>query len=258
MSKQQLTAEYLYEEYVKKQRSTVDIAKQWGIFPEQCRRLLKKHKIPIRDKSTASKTFYENGGINPRKGHKCTPEEKEKTALAAKEYWNTAEGKKAKRRVSKASKKMWESVTDSKKQEIISNLHRACREASQEGSKSQKQIAKILREKYNYKVMSSVREIAGIGNLEVDIALPQHAIAIEVDGLTHYEDVFSDNRYERAQKHDAKKNNILTSYGWSVIRVRLTAPRYSLASALLAAEQLHNLIQTNKYNKKGVTYIDCE
>lgn len=256
MGREQLTADFLLAEYVENQKSTVEIAKMTGTYPEQVRRALKKHGISVRTRSKASRNFYNNGGVNARKGYKFTEEEKEQASISAKEFWLSEDSEDARKKISKASRKYWKTVSKSEKKKIVERLHQACRDASQEGSKAQLTIAAILTDKYDYYVETGVVQIAGIGDLEADIILPHEGIAIEVDGITHFKHVYSDNRYERAQEADQRKNEHLNALGWSVIRVQLKCERFSRGSCLLVTEQLHEMIAEKNYDKKGVSYVE--
>lgn len=258
MAKNQLTADFLFEHYVKGKKSTVEIANIVGCFPEQVRRALKKHNIPVRSKSKASRNFYDKGGKNSRKGYKFSPQERERASIIAKEYWLSEDSEEAREKISASSSAMWEQKSDAEKESVVARLHQACRLASQHGSKAQRTIAQILSSKYGYKTITGMTELVGVGNLEVDIALPAKGIVIEVDGITHFEDVYSDNRYERAQEHDKKKNDIMTGAGWSVIRVRLVCERYSRGSCLLVCEKLNEMIENGTYQNRGVVYVDME
>jgi len=258
MGQNKLTPEFLLKHYVQEQKSTVEIAEMLGCYPEQIRRALKKFGIPVRTKAKASRNYYANGGVNARKDYKFSEEEKERASIIAKEYWLSDESEDARNRISESSRNLWEQKSKDERRETVSRLHQACREASKYGSKAQRRIAEILRKKYGYNVMTGVTELVGIGNLEVDIALPKNGIIIEVDGITHFEDVYSDNRYERAQEHDKKKNDIMTAAGWSVIRVQLVCERYSNGSCLMVCEDIHNIIQSNKYPKKDVLYLQMK
>ena len=256
MGRKQLTPDFLHKHYVTDKKSTVAIAKMLGCYPEQVRRALKKYHIPVRTKSTASRNFYDQCGINSRKGYEFSQQEKDDASINAKNWWLSDESEEARAKISKSSKSMWDGKTKSEKAEVVARLHQACRIASQEGSKAEKKIAEILNTRYGYKVLTGVTELAGIGNLEVDIALPELGIIIEVDGITHFEDVYSDNRYERAQEHDAKKNDIMNGAGWSVIRVQLVCERYSVGSCLLICDKLDKTIQQQTYEKRGVCYVE--
>jgi very-short-patch-repair endonuclease len=255
MSKNQLSVEFLLKHYVQDEKSTVEIAEILKCYPEEVRRALKKYNIPVRTKSSASNNFYSNGGINSRKGYKFSSEEKERASINAKEYWLSDESQEAKNKISESSRVLWEQKDKEQRRETVSRLHQACREASKHGSKAQLKIAQILSSKYEYGVLTGVTQLVGIGNLEIDIAIPKNGIIIEVDGITHFEDVYSDNRYERAQEHDKKKNDVMTGAGWSVIRVQLVCERYSVGSCLLVCKDLDDMIKSQKYIKGGVSYI---
>jgi very-short-patch-repair endonuclease len=256
MSSKKITADFLLREYVEKKRSTSEIAQEVGCFPEQIRRALRRFNIPVRSRIQASHNFYDNGGENARKGYQFSEKEKETASISAKEYWLSNASKEARAKIAEKSQAYWDTVSDDEKQAIIERLHRACREAAANGSKAQRMIEKILKDKYHYVTMLGVVQIAGIGDLEVDIALPGVGIAIEVDGITHFRDVYSDDRYERAMEADKRKNDILTRAGWSVVRIVLKCDRYSKGACLMVCDKLHKMIEAKDYAKKSVSFID--
>lgn len=258
MGTKRLTLEFLKKHYVEDKKSTVEISKMVGCYPEQVRRALKKYGLKIRSKAKASRNFYEKGGENSRKGYKFTDEEREQASINAKYYWLSPDSNEARYKISRSSQAMWDEKSEAEKAEIVARLHQACRVASQYGSKAQRKVAEILSQKYGYGVLTGVTTLAGIGELEVDIAIPEHGVIIEIDGITHFEDIYSDDRYERAQEADARKNSIMTGAGWSVIRVRLVCERYSVGSCLLTCANLDDMIKGKKYKKRGVVYLNME
>jgi len=192
-----LTVDFLLKHYVEDKKSTVEISKLANCYPEQIRRALKKHNIPVRSKSKASRNFYKQGGENSRKGYEFTEQEKEKASITAKEYWLSEDSTDAKERISESSKIMWEGKTDEEKQKTVSRLHAACRLASQNGSKAELKVVEILTEKYGYHVLRGVTQLAGIGELEVDIALPREGIIIEIDGACSRTGCSQERHYDR-------------------------------------------------------------
>ena len=68
---------YLLEEYLNKQRSTYEIAKDQNTYPNLVRRALLSHGIKLRDKGTAQSIALESGRhAHPTKGRERTENEK--------------------------------------------------------------------------------------------------------------------------------------------------------------------------------------
>ena len=59
-----------------------------------------------------------------------------------------------------------------------------------------------------------------VGAMEVDIALSNVSIAIEVDGPTHWEDIYGSNKLQQVKAKDKIKDDLLISSGWDVLRVQ--------------------------------------
>ena len=57
-------------------------------------------------------------------------------------------------------------------------------------------------------------------NLEIDLLIPSHKLAIEVDGITHYYPVYGQERLEMQQNADRRKDGLLMQAGISVLRLK--------------------------------------
>ena len=254
-----LTVQYLMKEYVKDGKSTSEIAKQLKCHPEKVRRALKKHGIPVRSKKQAANNFYEQGGVNARAGYKFTDEEKEANAIRAKEFYLYDErAEEVKQKLSALAKKQWDKVSEDERKKIAKRLHQASHEASKHGSKAEIKIAELLHTKYEWMTMHHVKQIPGIGDLECDIVLPQKKVVIEVDGVVHRDAIFDEKRLEDAIKRDKKKDDILTGFGWKVIRVKVVCDKYSLGSCLMVTEKIDSLLRSKKLSKKQIHHMEME
>jgi very-short-patch-repair endonuclease len=254
-----LTLNYLMKEYVDKGKSTSEIAKSLKCHPEKVRRALKKHGIPVRNKAQAAQNFYEQGGVNARKGYTFTDEEKEANALRAKEFYlHDERANEVKEKLSKLAKKQWDKISDKERKKIAKRLHQASHEASKHGSKAELKLAELLHDKYDWMTMQKVKQIPGIGDLECDIVLPEKKVVIEVDGVVHRDAIFDEKRLKDAKDRDKKKNDILTAFGWKVIRIKVLCEKYSLGSCLMTAEKIDNLLNSKKLEQGKVFHMEME
>jgi very-short-patch-repair endonuclease len=97
----------------------------------------------------------------------------------------------------------------------------AVRATSKTGSKLEKYLLqKLLAD--GYKVDFHKEQTLLNTKLQIDLFLPTHNIAIEVDGPSHFEPVWGDDSLNRNKKYDAKKEGLITGKGWGLIRIKQT------------------------------------
>jgi len=61
-----------------------------------------------------------------------------------------------------------------------------------------------------------------LGRQEIDIHLVDYKIAIEVDGLSHFKNIYGDVRLAESQERDARKNQRLAELGFLLYRVDIS------------------------------------
>ncbi len=92
-------------------KSTYEIAKDLGTYPNKIRRILIKNGEEVRDKSKAQKVALETGRHkHPTKGKIRTDEEKIKISDGMALHWENMDDEEKERRSSQA-KKQWEEMT---------------------------------------------------------------------------------------------------------------------------------------------------
>ena len=162
-------------------KSTYEIAKDLGTYPNKIRRILIKHGEEVRDKSKAQKVALETGRHkHPTKGKKRTDEEKIKISDGMALHWENMDEDEKDRRATQA-KKQWEEMTDVERENLRHAAAQAVRLASREGSKSEKFLREGLTEA-GYDVIFHKKGLIANDKLEVDIFLPELRTAIEIDG----------------------------------------------------------------------------
>jgi len=128
------------------------------------------------------------------------------------------------------------------------------REAAKNGSRVEKEIAKGL---MGHGVV--VETHTTVKDLEVDLFLPQYKVIIEVDGPSHHMVLFNEEALEKTRASDDKKNRLIASYGYQVIRARFFRNRVSTG----AIREFVNKVKDNipnlmKRASKEVMYYDLE
>lgn len=245
--------QYLEVEYASKERSTNDIAREHGVFPNQVRRALIKHGFVVRDRSAAQKNNIEKNGA-PMQGRTRTDEEKERISSGMQKWWDSlSEDAKndVKQRLSDSAREKWETMTDEDKKEIVNKMHKANRKRLRAGSKNENLVAEIII-KRGYKVAQRTKDFTPGRRFEIDICIPGEKIAIEWDGATHFDDIYGAAHLQRVQAKDKVKDSILLSSGWTVIRCRDHSTASSLAFCTRSAEKIMSVIENGK---RGTIHI---
>jgi very-short-patch-repair endonuclease len=240
--------------YVQEKQSFGEIAKAHGTYANKVRRDAIKFKLPIRNKSEAQKNVLQSGkSKHPTKGKKRSDSEKDKISLSMHSSWNNLSDKERKKR-KQDSKKRWNDMDDKTKENMQHAAHVAIRRSSVEGSKLEKfLLAKLLEN--NYKTQFHKEQILANTKLQIDIFLPQHNIAIEVDGPSHFEPVWGTNALNRNQKYDQKKTGLILGKGMKLIRIKQTGD-YSKAKAIILSNKLMKLLDNISDSKEQLFYIE--
>lgn len=262
MNKGYDTYEYLHEQYVVNGRSTSSIAKEWStpekrVFPNTIRRLLKKHRIDLRNKSKAQSNYLSKNP-HPMEGKERTDEERKKISEGIQKWWDDLdpdEADRLKQEMSERAGDKWSKMSKEEQESSIRKMHLASREKASRGSKNENKVADLLREA-GYKIMQRTNQFSPRNLFEIDIAIPSKSVAIEWDGVAHFQPIFGDKNLNRVVSKDSRKNDALTKLGWRVIRCRDHSTSHSVAFCQRAVKEIVSLI--NSKLKPGVYYIDAK
>lgn len=257
-----LDRDYLIQEYIQKGRSTSSIAKEWStpekkVYPNTVRRLLKKHQIPLRDKSQAQKNFLASNP-HPLEGRQRTEEEKKKISEGIQNWWDNLssdEEEKLRDEMRERAGDKWSKMTDKEKKSAIKKMHRASRERAGLGGKNENTIADLL-EAEGFGIVQRSNQFTPRNQFEIDIAIPSRRIAVEWDGAGHFRPIFGEKALKKTMAKDERKNGILVKNGWVVIRCRDHSTAHSMAFCRRALQDIVELI--NKDLVPGVYYVDAK
>lgn len=223
--------------------STHQIAKDLGTNPTRIQRILIKQGVERRSKSDAQKVALENGvSVHPTQGRKRTEKEKEKISKGAVEFWDNAD-QKIKEKRSKTSKENWKNIPKSKKQEMLSKAISSIQKAAKEGSKLEKHIHRILTELQYLFEPHKKMFMAASKNLEVDIYIPSIKTIIEIDGLSHFEPIWGEDRLQKQIEFDTQKEGLIRSKGYNLVRIENLGNSFAIARLNKLKEELKRVLE---------------
>jgi very-short-patch-repair endonuclease len=241
------------ELYIQKNMSLGDVAEKLQTYPNKVRRDAKKFNIPLRDKSTAQKNALRTGKHkHPTKGTKRDADTAMKIGLGVMQSWEDL-SKQEKQARSANAKQQWENLSEDQKHTMQKKAIDAVRRSSKEGSKLEKFILSGLLNA-GYKVDFHKEQFLSNTKLQLDIFLPQHNIAIEVDGPSHFEPVWGNDALQRNIAYDSKKTGLLIGKGIKLIRITQKHD-FSKARASIIVNNLIKIIQDTANNQDNIIEI---
>lgn len=255
------TSKYLRREYVDKQRSTHDIAKEWSTYPNKIRRELIKFGISLRDKSKAQKAALKSGrSDHPTEGRSRPSDVKEKISDAMAKNWEEMP-KKERRRRSRLSRQKYHNMSDAEKEALHKAAGEAIREASKQGSKMEKYLLVGLK-KAGHEVYFHKKGLIASEDLEIDLFLPEMKVAIEVDGPAHFLPIWGEESLKKHKEADARKTGLLIGSGFIMIRIKHMVrhtSNYHMRKVLTdVLEYLDKLSKRKHRPPKGKRLIEIE
>lgn len=199
-----------------------------------------------RDYSEAQKLALEKGRArHPTEGKSLDKGHKEKIGQSrSKAYHDLSDEEK--RKISDISKKNWEALGKAKQEEIRHLALESVREASRNGSKTERHLNNGLM-KAGYTVDFHKTGLVFGNTLEVDLFLPEIKTAIEIDGPGHFMPIWGEEKLMKQKISDTAKQGILINAGYVIIRIRqidksisLTKMNHLLSLVLAEIESIKN------------------
>jgi len=236
------------KEYIDNKKSFQNIAKDYGTYANKIRRDAKRLGIIIRSKSEAQSNAILTGSHkHPTKGTIRSDEIKQKIGMSIYENWQELSEKDLEIRKEKA-RENWNKKSEDEKQEMIAKANKAVRESSKVGSKLEKYLlSKLIAD--GYKVEFHKEHLLSNTKLQIDLFLPTINLAIEVDGPSHFENIWGDQSLSRNKKYDTKKEGLLIGKGISIVRIKQQYD-FSETRAYILYSELKKLLTKNSVAKK--------
>ena len=247
---------HILDLYQKKQWSTYQIAEKLKTYPNKIRRILKKHNIVLRGSKDAQTTALKTGRAkHPTAGCRLSDDTKKKISEAQGVVWDSLTSSEKQYR-SKIGKELWEKKTEEEKQQFIAQAQEAVRESSRKGSKFEHFLLSELSQR-NIRVEFHKEQWLQNQNLQVDLYLPQHRTAIEVDGPSHFKPVWGQENLDKNIKADQQKTGLILQSDLVMIRIKQNqslTQRYMRNTLKKLLTLLNNIKQ--HYPKENERYFE--
>lgn len=208
--------------------STYKVAERVGCNQSHIVRMVAKYNknnpnnpIKKRNKSQAQLNYIKQFGTHQREGTTHDDVTKDKISDKMREFYDSEEGEAAKDRIREFRQQEWAEKSDEEKAHILAELQEANRAKMQtgEGSNFENFLAEQLAD-YGFRVEQRTKSWTPGQKFHVDIAMPNDKIIIEVDGPTHWAPIYGEEELQKVEVKDARKDAVLNSNGWNVLRVQ--------------------------------------
>lgn len=229
-------------------KSLREVAEKFNVSATTIMRIIKKYG-KLREKSEAQRNAIVTGRAkHPTKGKKRDLEVRQRIGKKVEEAWNTIDEAEYERRIN-ISKENWKNMDEEKKSELRTKSAKAIRAAAANGSKLEHLVREFLI-KNGFNVLIHKKELVPNTKLECDILVPELKTVIELDGPSHYLDIWGQERLQKTQRADHEKNGLLLQYGYVIIRLRYPGEALSLQSKQRLEHQLLELMNRVKTGLK--------
>lgn len=241
------------KEYIDNKKSFQNIAKDYGTYANKIRRDAKRLGIIIRSKSEAQSNAILTGSHkHPTKGTIRSDEIKQKIGMSIYENWQELSEKDLEIRKEKA-RENWNKKSEDEKKEMITKANKAVRASSKTGSKLEKYLLSKLIED-GYKVEFHKEHILSNTKLQIDLFIATLNLAIEVDGPSHFENIWGDQSLSRNKKYDNKKEGLLIGKGISILRIKQSYDFSETRANVLYEKIKPSLIKYTQPTKINIEY----
>jgi very-short-patch-repair endonuclease len=233
--------------------SLYEIAQEYGTYANKVRRDANKLGANFRSKSEAQKNALATGAqTHPTKGKVRSEEVKIKISESVAGVWENMDDKEKTRR-SKLAKMQWKDMSVEEKKDLRNKAYAGVREASKNGSKLEKSILEWLVDK-GYKTIFHKDHIIGNDRMHLDIVVKDLAVVIEIDGPSHFEPIWGEDKLKKSKATDNKKDGILLNSGFSIIRVlqKKAITKKLVRDILVQLEVTLARIEKKKNRKLGI------
>jgi len=212
---------FINEAYNNYSMSWEAIAKLVGSYSQKIRRDAIKLGISSCSKSEAQKRALETGRHpHPTKDKERSDDVKIKISETMYSTWESMDDDERERRRQQAID-IWNEKTPEEQAEFRRAAGDAVRVAAKHGSALEKYLSKELI-KAGYKVEFHKEHFILKEKQQIDIFIPKLNTAIEVDGPSHFSNIWGDEVLQKNIERDRIKTGLLLDRGLCIIRIRQT------------------------------------
>lgn len=236
--------------YIDEQLSAKQIAEELGTYPNMILRALRYLDVDIRGRSDAQK-IYLSKNDHPKKGTKISAEAKTKIGKGHLERWKNMDDE-TRQKISEQKKQQWYNMSDEERAEMQSKAHKAIRQAAENGSRLERDICSRL-EALGYNCFIHDKHLIGAEKMEIDILIPSVGVAIEVDGVSHFENVWGDERLAKQKDSDNRKNGLIIMSGYCMVRIKNRKDKYGAIEVDLMVSKIVDIINKISVKMPGIS-----
>lgn len=207
----------LCRKYQEDNKSTVELAEEYGLSPPTISKILKRHDVNIRTRSERQKLALQTGR-HPSLPREWNKERRKKQSEKMRQVYHSLPEEKKELHRNKA-KEAYEKRSEEDRKRLVRLGSESSIRATRIGSKAERYLAGALR-KLGYNVKIHEGRVFYGEKLQIDILIPGMKVCIEVDGPTHYSEIFGKERLDNQRAADNRKNGLVMDHGFVMIRVR--------------------------------------
>ena len=205
--------------YNKKNESTYTIARRYQTYPNKIRRVILQQGESLKDKSQAQKDALTTGrSKHPTEGTFRPETTKIKISEKVFKRWKNLSEEEYQKRVDYA-KEQWYNMDIVKRETMRRNALKAMKQSAKEGSKLEQFLRNELT-KAGYTILFHKKGLIVNPDLEIDLFLPSLKTAIEIDGFSHYQAIWGEEKLQQRIKSDLDKDGLLLGAGYVIIRIK--------------------------------------
>lgn len=206
----------LYNQY---ELSWISISELCNTYPNKIRRDAKALGIKSRDKKQAQELALKHDRQkHPTKGIGHSNESKVKISNSVSHNWSNKTEAELEE-FAKQSKERWEKRSKQDLDDMRKAANEAIRKAAKEGSALEKYIMGGL-VKNDYKVQFHKEQWVIRQSLQIDLYIDKMNVAIEIDGPSHFKDIWGTDVLAKNKVRDTEKNGLLLQSGCVIIRIK--------------------------------------
>lgn len=236
------------------------LAKEYQTYPNKILRLLRKRKVQIRSQAESQRLALKLGTTeHPTKGKKRPEKFSKQISKKIAEYWDGLTDSEMAERA-RISKENWEKRSDEEIEDMRKKAHESILKSAKEGSKVERHLANKLVEA-GFDTLAHKKRLVESEKLEVDILIPSLNLVIEVDGPNHFMNVWGQESLDRVIASDQKKNGLLLSKGFTVLRLRLnkrTGSKIQRTRAVEVTKKFIEDLESGKVKKNTLNILEVK
>jgi very-short-patch-repair endonuclease len=236
----------IVECYENRNMSYSEIAEMCKTYTNKIRRAHTKGGGTSRTRSEAQSIALASGRHeHPTKDKGHSQETRDRIGESMSEVWSELSDSDREYR-QQIGRDVWEAMTDTEKENLHYLAGKGIREAAKNGSKLEAFLLEELKNA-SFHVEKHKKNLIPNEKLHLDLYIPKMLTAIEVDGPSHFLDIWGKDVLQKNQKADSQKDALLLGNGFCIIRIRQAKTPSEVRKRRILKELLSKLEEWKTY-----------